>query len=151
MLLTNILQRACVKVPLDSTDKEGAINELIEVIDANGLIDDKTLVSDAVFTRERTRSTGIGSGIAIPHGKCTAVSELVMALGITRGIDFDSVDGLPVNIIILLVSPTDQTGPHIQALAGISRLMLDAQFKQSLEQATSAEQAYTLLVDKENE
>jgi fructose-specific phosphotransferase system IIA component len=150
MLLTNILQPTCVKVPLDSTHKEAAISELIELLDANGLTSDKERVSDAVFTREQTRSTGIGSGIAIPHGKCTAVSELVMALGITPGMDFDSIDGQPVNIIILLVSPTDQTGPHIQALAGISRLMLDDQFKRSLEQATSAEQAYKLLQDKEN-
>jgi len=151
MLLTNILQPACVKVPLDSSDKDAAISELIDIIDASGLIRDKALVSDAVFTREQTRSTGIGSGIAIPHGKCTAVSELVMALGVTPGMDFDSIDGHPVNIIILLVSPTDQTGPHIQALAGISRLMLDIPFKQSLEQATSAEQAYKLLRDKEHE
>ncbi len=151
MLLTNILQPTGVKVPLDSTDKEAAISELIELLDANGLISDKEQVSDAVFTREQTRSTGIGSGIAIPHGKCAAVSELVMALGITPGMDFDSIDGQPVHIIILLVSPTDQTGPHIQALAGISRLMLDSQFRQSLEEATSAEQAYKLLQDKENE
>ncbi|NQV32844.1 MAG: PTS sugar transporter subunit IIA [Phycisphaeraceae bacterium] len=151
MLLSNILQAPCVKVPLDSTEKNAAISELIDILDANGLLQDKDLVSDAVFTRERTRSTGIGSGIAIPHGKCTAVSELVMALGITPGIDFDSIDGHPVNIIILLVSPTDQTGTHIQALAGISRLMLDSEFKQSLEQATSPEQAYKLLQDKENE
>jgi len=150
-LLTNILQPTGVKVPLDSIDKETAISELIELLDANGLINDKELVSDAVFTREQTRSTGIGSGIAIPHGKCTAVSELVMALGITPDMDFDSIDGQPVHIIILLVSPTDQTGPHIQALASISRLMLDDEFKQSLEQATSAEQAYKLLQDKENE
>jgi mannitol/fructose-specific phosphotransferase system IIA component (Ntr-type) len=151
MLLSNILQATCIKVPLDSTEKDAAIGELIDMLDANGLIHDRALVSDAVFTREQTRSTGIGSGIAIPHGKCTAVSELVMALGITPGIDFDSIDDRPATIIILLVSPTDQTGPHIQALAGISRLMLDTQFKQSLEQATSPEQAYKLLRDKENE
>jgi fructose-specific phosphotransferase system IIA component len=150
MLLTHILQPNCVKVPLDSTDKEAAISELIDILDANGMIHDKQVVSDAVFARERTRSTGIGSGIAIPHGKCQAVSELVMALGITPGIDFDSIDGQPVHTVILLVSPTEQTGPHIQALAGISRLMLDTEFKRSLEQATSAEQAYRLLQDKEN-
>jgi fructose-specific phosphotransferase system IIA component len=151
MLLSNILQARCIKVPLDSTEKDAAISELIDMLDVHGLIRDKELVSDAVFTREQTRSTGIGSGIAIPHGKCTAVSELVMALGITPGIDFESIDDHPVKIIILLVSPTDQTGPHIQALAGISRLMLDHQFKESLELATSAEQAYKLLQDKENE
>ncbi len=151
MLLSNILQPTCVKVPLDSTEKDAAITELIDMLDASGLIRDKACVSDAVFAREQTRSTGIGSGIAIPHGKCTAVSELVMALGITPGVEFDSIDGRSVNIVILLVSPTDQTGPHIQALAEISRLLMDAPFKQSLEQATSSEQVYKLLRDKENE
>ena len=149
MRLTHILQPTCIKVPLDSTDKEAAINELIDLLDTNGLIRDKELVREAVLTREQTRSTGIGSGIAIPHGKCQAVSELVMALGITPGIDFDSIDGQPANIILLLVSPKDRSGPHIQALAGINRVMLDNQFKHALEQATSAEQAYTLLQGKE--
>jgi len=102
--------------------------------------------------REQTRSTGIGSGIAIPHGKCKAVKELVMAIGIAHEpIDFESVDDKPVTIVILLVSPTDQTGPHIQALARISRLMLDEQFRQSLEKAGSAEELYELLSKKENE
>jgi PTS system fructose-specific IIC component len=75
-----------------------------------------------------------------------------MALGIAReGIDFSSVDGKPVIIVILLVSPVDQTGPHIQALARISRLMLDAQFRESLEKATSSDELYDLLSTKENE
>ncbi len=75
-----------------------------------------------------------------------------MALGIARQpIEFQSVDGKPVSTVILLISPLDQTGPHIQALARISRLMLDASFKSALEQAPSAEVAYKLLSDRENE
>ena len=152
MLLTQILQPACVKVPLDGKDKQSAITELVDLLDANGLLLDRNIVLDAVLAREQTRSTGIGSGIAIPHGKCKAVKELVMAIGIAHEpIDFASVDGKPVTIILLLVSPTDQTGPHIQALARISRLMLDEQFKQGLEKATSPEQVYELLSNKENE
>ena len=150
MLLTQILQSNCVKVPLEGKDKDSVITELVELLDANGLLVDKGMVLDAVFTRERTRSTGIGSGIAIPHGKCKAVKELVMALGLTREpIDFDSVDGKPVKIIILLVSPADQTGPHIQALARISRLLLDEQFKSAIEGGTSSEQVFELLSKKE--
>ena len=152
MLLTQILQQKCVKVPLEGKDKESVITELVELLDANGVLLDKDVALDAVFTREQTRSTGIGSGIAIPHGKCKAVKELVMALGIaTEGIDFASVDGKPVTIVILLVSPSDQTGPHIQALARISRLMLDEQFRESLEKATSSDELYELLNTKENE
>lgn len=152
MLLTKILKQNCIKVPLEGKDKESVITELVDLLDANGMLLDKDVVSDAVFTRERTRSTGIGSGIAIPHGKCKAVKELVMALGIANeGIDFASVDGKPVTIVILLVSPADQTGPHIQALARISRLMLDEQFRQSLEKATSSDELYELLNKKETE
>ena len=152
MLLTQILRPTCVKVPLEGKDKQSAITELVDLLDADGLLLDRNVVLDAVLAREQTRSTGIGSGIAIPHGKCKAVKELVMAIGIAaEPIDFVSVDGKPVTIILLLVSPADQTGPHIRALARISRLMLDQEFKQTLGQASSAEQAYELLSDKENE
>jgi len=152
MLLTQILQLNCVKVPLEGKDKESVITELVELLDSNGMLVDKTVVMDAVFTRERTRSTGIGSGIAIPHGKCKAVKELVMALGLTiEAIDFDSVDGKPVKIIILIVSPTNQTGPHIQALAKISRLLLDEQFKNSIECSTSSDEVFELISKKESE
>jgi fructose-specific phosphotransferase system IIA component len=150
MFLTEILQPSCIKVPLEGEDKSAVIAELIDLLDANGLLFDKKAVSEAVFTRERTRSTGIGSGIAIPHGKCKGLKELVMALGIaSEPIDFESVDGKPVRIVMLLASPANQTGPHIQALAQVSRLMLDEQFKQALEKAGSAEEVYDLFSKKE--
>ncbi len=152
MILTQILQPTCVRVPLQNTEKDAVIGELIDVLDDAKLLQNKQVVREAVFTREKTRSTGIGSGIAIPHGKCNAVKELVMALGITREpIEFQSVDRKPVSIIILLVSPLDQTGPHIQALAQISRLMLDESFKNALQETSSAEAAYKLLSEREAE
>lgn len=152
MVLTQILQPTCVKVPLASIGKNDVITELIDLLDANDRLESRQAAFDAVFERERTRSTGIGSGIGIPHGKCNAVKELVMALGVAREpIEFQSIDGKPVSIVILLISPLDQTGPHIQALARISRLMLDSAFKTALEQAPSAEAAYKLISDRENE
>ena len=152
MILTQILQPACVKVPLEGKDKQSVISELVDLLDANGLLLDKDAVLEAVFMREQTRSTGIGSGIAIPHGKCSTVKELVMAIGIAaEPVDFASVDGKPVTIVILLLSPADQTGPHIQALASISGLMLDEQFKRGLEKAASSAEVYELLSSKESE
>jgi fructose-specific phosphotransferase system IIA component len=146
------MQPACVKVPLEGRDKKSVITELVDLLDTNGLLLDRNVALEAVLAREQTKSTGIGSGIAIPHGKCKAVKELVMAMGIAHEpIDFVSVDGKPVSIVILLVSPADQTGPHIQALARISRLMLDEGFKRSLEASSSAEQVYKVLSTKENE
>lgn len=152
MILTQILQADSVRVPLKGTDKNAVINELVSLLDENGLLLNKSVAMEAVLAREKTRSTGIGSGIAIPHGKCNAVKDLVMALGISREpIEFQSIDGKPVSIIILLISPLDQTGPHIQALARISRLMLDGAFKSALEQVPSAEAAYKLLHERESE
>jgi fructose-specific phosphotransferase system IIA component len=152
MLLTQIFQPSCVEVPLQGKDKTSIITELVNLLDENGLLLDRDAALEAVLMREKTRSTGIGSGIAIPHGKCKGAKELVMAIGIThQPVDFESVDGKPVTIVILLVSPADQTGPHIQALARISRLMLDEKFKHELETAESPERVYEILSDKENE
>ena len=152
MILTQILQPNCVKVPVENKDKETVITELVDLLDANGLLLDRDIALEAVLARERTRSTGTGAGIAIPHGKCNAVKELVMAIGIAREpIEFESVDGKPVTILTLLVSPADQTGPHIQALARISKLMLDEEFRQKLEKVTSADEVYELLNNKESE
>ncbi len=152
MNLTQILQPGCVKVPLNGRDRQAVITELVDLLNEKGLLLDKKIVLDSVLMREQTRSTGIGSGIALPHGKCKGVRELVMAVGIAgEPIDFASVDGKPVKIVILLVSPIDQTGPHIQALARISRLMLDTKFKEQIEKAVSADEVYSLLTAKENQ
>jgi fructose-specific phosphotransferase system IIA component len=152
MILTQILRPSCVKVPLEGRDKHSVITELVNMLDTSGLLLNKEVALQSVLAREQTKSTGIGSGIAIPHGKCTAVRELVMAIGIAgRPIDFDSVDSKPVSIVILLISPLDQTGPHIQALAKISRLMLDEAFRSKLCKARSAQEVCELLSNKENE
>lgn len=112
MNLTQILQPGCIKIPLEGKDKQSVITELVDVLDVNHLVSDKQASLEAVMLRERTRSTGIGSGIAIPHGKCSAVKELVMSLGITKQpIDFESIDGKPVRIVLLLISPLNQSGP----------------------------------------
>lgn len=152
MKLTEILQPSSIKVPLESKDKKSAIIELVDLLDSKHLLSDRDIVLESVLMREQTRSTGIGSGIAIPHGKCSAVKELIMAIGIAnKPIDFESVDGKPVKIILLLVSPANQTGPHIQALAQISRLMLDEKFKEKLKNSGSADEAYELLSKKDNQ
>jgi fructose-specific phosphotransferase system IIA component len=151
MILTQILQPDCIKVPLESRNKEDAITELVDTLNDKGLLIDKDCALEAVMARERIQSTGTGAGIAIPHGKCSAVKELVMAIGIAHEpIEYDSIDDKPVTILILLVSPEGQTGPHIQALAAISKLMLNEKFRQEFEKVTSAEEAYELLNDQEN-
>lgn len=133
MKLTEILTPECIAVPMKSTEKFDAITELVDVLTKHGRIDDRDNVLKAVLDRERTASTGIGHGLAVPHGKTAGCSELVMALGKPADpMDFESKDGLPVDIIVLLASPPDKTGPHIQALARISRLMLMESFRKSV-------------------
>jgi len=152
MTLTQVLQTNCVKVPVEGRDKETVITELVDLLEASGALMDRDVALEAVLTRERIQSTGTGAGIAIPHGKCNAVKEVVMAIGIAgEPIEFESIDGQPVKILFLLVSPADQTGPHIQALAAISRLMINEQFRHKLEQAECADDVYRLLSTPESE
>jgi len=107
-------------------------------------------VLDSVLEREATRTTGIGNGLAIPHGKCPGTSDLVMAIGKpATPIDFNSIDGRPVSIIWMLTSPPDKTGPHIHALARISRLMTIGSFQQTLRAATTPKEVYDAIVAQE--
>ncbi len=150
MILTRALSPACIKVPLEGMDKDSIITELVDLLDENGSLLDRDGTLDEVLTREQIRSTGVGFGIAIPHGRCKAVREPAIAVGTTHTpVDFDSVDSKPVSIVVLLLSPAEQAGPHIQALARVSRMMLDAEFRESLESAPSAEAAYELFVAAE--
>ncbi len=152
MVLTQILHPDCVKIPVTSREKEAVITELVDLLNDRGLLTDRDTALQAVLTREQIQSTGTGAGIAIPHGKCNAVKELVMAIGIAREpIEFASVDGKPVTILFLLISPANQTGPHIQALASISRLVLNDAFREKLEHVTIAEEVYDLLSEQENQ
>jgi fructose-specific phosphotransferase system IIA component len=145
MRLTDILSPDCIKVPLTATDKRGLIEEIVDLVNDAGKLSNRDQMLQATLEREATRTTGIGSGLAIPHGKCAAVKELVMAIGVAhKPVDFESIDGKPVNIVIFLASPPDKTGPHIQALARISRLMTDQKFRQALDKAQSPEEVYKL-------
>lgn len=150
MRLTEILNPQCVKVPLSATGKEQAIYELVDIL-ANTLeIADVTELREVVWRREQTRTTGIGHGIAIPHGKASGCTQLCMAVGKTgQPIDFGAIDGKPVELIILLASPIDQTGPHIQVLAQISRMLTDGDFLSAVKQAESSRQLYELIAQQE--
>lgn len=146
MVLTQCLQPSCVKVPLAGKDKRTVITELVNVLNDSNLLLNKEIALEAILTREQIRSTGIGYGVAIPHGKCKAVRESVMAIGIAhQPIDFDSIDGKPVIIIALLISPAEQTGQHLQALARINRLMLDEALRNEIQKTRSAEEVWCLL------
>ncbi|MGE3180892.1 MAG: PTS sugar transporter subunit IIA [Phycisphaerae bacterium] len=143
MHIADILTPERVKVVLEATDKRAVITELIDLLAANEGLTDRNAALEAVLKRENERTTGIGYGLAIPHGKSNGCKNLVMAAGKpAQPIDFQSLDGRPVTFVVLLVSPPDQTGPHIQALAKISRLMNMEDFRERVAAADSAEALY---------
>ena len=151
MRLTEILKPQNILTPMQATTKNQAIGELVALLAKNGEIQDANSVLNAVLEREMTRTTGIGNGLAIPHGKCSGTSQLVMAIGkLAAPIDFQAIDGKPVSLIWLLASPPEKTGPHIHALARISRLMTSDKFRQALAQAKSAQDIYDVIVQQEN-
>jgi len=150
MQLTEILQTNCLQVPLEAADKHGAIDELVELLASENLVSDPDQLKAAVWEREQTRTTGIGHGIAIPHGKSEGIDELRAAVGKPKQpLDFGAIDGQPVDLIILLASPVDQTGPHIQALAKISRMLTDDSLRHALKQCDSCQSMYDQIVQYE--
>ena len=151
MRLSDILKIDHIKVPMQAVNKKDAIAELVKVLADAKEVKDSAVLLNSVLEREATRTTGIGNGLAIPHGKCAGVDHLVVAIGKPAApIDFESIDKRPVNVIVLLASPPDQTGPHIQALARISRLMNVEAFRQAVRAATSPQQVYDAVVAQEN-
>lgn len=133
MKLKDILDPACVKVPLMSADKPQAIEGLVASICEQADLSIQTELNEAVWERENTRTTGIGHGIAIPHGKAEEIDRLYMAIGRpVEPIEFGAIDKKPVDLIFLLASPVDQTGPHMEALAMISRKLIDTDFRNTL-------------------
>ena len=152
MRLTDILQPDCVVVPLVASTKEQAIYALADTLVEHTPINDGVELKKAIWQREMTRTTGIGHGIGIPHGKAEGVDQLRMALGLAaEPIEFGAIDGRPVDLIILLASPVDQTGPHIQALAKISRMLTDEAFRNEIKTASSPEALYEMISQHEAE
>lgn len=150
MNLLDILGPECVKVPLVATEKHGIIDELVDLLGSVNKVTDPAALKEAVWTREKTRTTGIGHALAIPHGKSNGVPDLAMAIGKpAEPVDFQSIDNKPVKLVVLLASPLDRTSDHIQALARISRLMTVEEFRTRIYEATSAEEIYELLREQE--
>ena len=150
MELSKLITLDRVRVPIKATEKHGVITELVDLLaETNGLAD-RELALDAVIKRENERTTGIGYGLAIPHGKSDGCKKLVMATGKpAQPVDFQSLDSRPVTFVVLLVSPPDQTGPHIQALAKISRLMNIEEFRAAVDKANTAQELHDAIVAHE--
>ena len=135
MKISEFLNVKAISANLESTTKEEVIKELVDLlVSARGIEKKhKSKVIEILMAREALGSTAIGQGIAIPHGKTECAKKLVGALGISKkGINFDSLDGEPAHIFFLLMAPVDSAGPHLKALARISRLLKDKYIRENL-------------------
>ncbi|MFP4356171.1 MAG: PTS sugar transporter subunit IIA [Phycisphaerae bacterium] len=152
MRISEILTLSRIRNPLAATSKRDAIDELIQLLAQQGDLSDPDRALQAVLDREMTRTTGIGHGLGIPHGKTGAVHDIVMAFAkAPEPIEFDSVDGKGVTLIVLLLSPVAKAGPHIQALARVSRLMSSELLRRKLNAAASSDEILNTIRRHESE
>ena len=149
MRLLDILSPNCIKADLKGKTRREVILEMVDLLVKAGLVKDKNKVMDAVMEREKLMSTGIGNGSAIPHAKTNACQKLCAAFGRSSGVPFDALDEKPVKLVFLLVTPEAETGPHISALARISRLLKHKVFKDALLTAKNEPEIYRLLEEEE--
>ena len=137
MKIMDFLSKKAVVTNLRSTKKEDILREMVDALLTAGEIEKRhrNKLIEALMARETLGSTAIGQGVGIPHAKSDFVKRLVGAFGLSRkGVNFDSLDGELVYIFFLLLAPADSAGPHLKALARVSRLLKDKYFRDSLRQ-----------------
>lgn len=151
MDISEFLYPEAITLNLASKEKKGAITELVELLSKNNKVKDAAKAIHIVLDREKLGTTGVGQGVAIPHGRTETVNKIIGAFGISKnGVQFDSLDGEPAHFIFLLLSPPDNTGQHLRALARISRLFKDKFFRKALLDATKKEEVFDI-IEKEDE
>jgi PTS system nitrogen regulatory IIA component len=140
--LLDYLPESAICVDLKSQAKKDVLKEMVGYLTAAHKIKDSEKILDALLEREELGSTGIGQGVAIPHGKSDTIPDVVAALGISRkGIDYEALDGEPVYLFFMLVAPVNSSGLHLKILAKISRLFKDKFFRQALREVKAPAEA----------
>jgi mannitol/fructose-specific phosphotransferase system IIA component (Ntr-type) len=153
MKLTEIIQSGSIRVPLQSTERDAAISELIDALVDSGAApsDIRDDLLEKVLERERKHSTGFGRGVAVPHVKHPQIETMAAAVGVSQnGIDFNSLDKQPVYTIFLLLSPQSRPEEHLQAMEVIFKNLSKDTFRRELRQADDAQKIHTLLDDADN-
>lgn len=150
LLLTDLISPRRIKIPLEGRTKDELLAELVELTASDSQIADLPAVLRAVRDREAVLSTGIGHGVAIPHGRSAAVKELRLAAGVTAApVDFDALDGQPVRLFFILIGPEQEGAAHVKALSRISRLVRRDDIRDRLLAAYSPEEFYQILSEFE--
>ena len=151
MRLSELLNAQAVTLKLEARSKREALGELVAVLEAAHGFQSQGEILDRVLRRESMMTTGIGNGVAIPHGKARSVDRMAAAVAVVPdGIDFEADDGQPVHLIVLFVSPEHATTLHVRALANLSRLLKEESVRLSLREAKSSEGFLTALLAAES-
>lgn len=151
LVLTDILNPSAIRVPLVAMDRRGALEELVDALASTGAVTNPELLKKSVWDREQQRSTGIGEGLAIPHGKCAGVLRPVIAIGRPAApIEFEAIDRRPVRLIVLLASPPERTTEHIQVLHRISRIFSNIATRERACLAQTPQALYEELLSADN-
>lgn len=150
MKIVDFLSHEAVTVDLAAQTKEDTIKELVQLLYKAKKIKDVAHIVKILMEREELGSTGIGQGIAIPHGKSDTIKNIVASFGISKkGVGFEALDGEPVHLIFLLVAPIDSAGAHLKALAKISRLLKDKFFRQALRESKDAKEVMKIIKEED--
>jgi nitrogen PTS system EIIA component len=150
MKITDILHADSIIGELTSRDKKGVLEELVSVLVDRGRLKNKEKPVQVLLERERLGSTGIGDGIAIPHGKLKEIKNIICSFGRTKeGIDFQSIDEKPSHLFFLLFAPEESAGEHLQALARLSRILKDGRLRKRLMEAASKKEIYRLIAEED--
>lgn len=149
MRLGDYLDAAHIVCNLKGESKFQVIDELLDILNAESALLDHDLAREDIIAREGYLSTGLESGLAIPHAKTDGINGLKIVLGLKKeGIDFDSLDGKPAQIIFLVLSPRDTSGPHIQTLAEITRNLKDSAKREAVLKAETPEQVAKIIQEQ---
>ena len=150
MKITDILVRDALVLDLVSTEKQAVLGELASALAAAEPGLDPERLLEVLSEREKLQSTGIGEGVAIPHGKMPGLSRLVASFARSRaGVDFESIDGQPTQLFFLLVVPEHAGGQHLKALARISRFFRDPDFRKALDEAEGVEDVLRVIQEED--
>ena len=150
MRISEILSPSLVRLDIKAEDKEELFEELVQLFVNNGQITDRDSAVTALLEREAKMSTGISRWLGLPHGKLAEASGILIALGVSKkGLDYDSLDGEPVYVIITIFAEMGNPGPHIQALAEISRLFAVPDVITKIRQAKTAQQVIDIIKNEE--
>ena len=151
MKIMEFLSKKAITANLKASDKEGVIREMVDLLAKADEIKNKEDLVKALMTRESLGSTGIGQGIGIPHAKSSNAKNLVAAFGLSQqGVNFDSLDGDPVYIFFLLIAPEESAGPHLKALARISRMLKDKYFRDMLRKSKDEKEILRIIQDEDS-